>query len=261
MTKNRGVLNYQGIPDLSVQRSKSRIEKANHILGPGVVLRILGFALYLLGANRTELARFLDMPLDTLKSLLQRSFSDGLPALEDRRHKSSTFLPPAPAEFKPRLLVEEDSLVIHFDERSRIKIPRQNPIQCRTVLLTMMRDNLLSLDEVAQGLGLSSDRLRKLNRELLRHDVQALLDQRKGQRQNYRVSPEVKAELIQQYVLNLQAHTATSSEQLSKDLAQRCQIRLAARTIRLHVAKLGLGQIRNSLPQLLATVKKTQPSD
>jgi hypothetical protein len=261
MTKDEVALKFQSIPDLSVQKSKTRLEKAERCLGTGVVLRILAFTLFLMGANRRKVSQFLGMPLDTLKSLLKRTFADGLPALEDRRSKSSNFLPPASAELRPQLLLEDESLVIQFDERSRIHIPRNNPIQCRTVLLTLTEGNFLSMDDVAQGLELSCDRLGKLRRELLKNDVQALIDQRKGQRQDYRVTPEVKSEIVQQFVLNLQTRTATSSEQLNKDLAERCHIYLSARAIRLHVAMLGLGRIRGSLPQLLDAAKKTQPPD
>lgn len=256
MTENEGALKFQIIPDLSAHKSKTRLEKAERILGAGVVSRILALALFLLGANRRELSQSLGMPLDTLKSLLKRTFAEGLPALEDRRSKSSIFLPPESAQLQPQLLIEDESLVVQFDERSRIHIPRNNPIQCRTVLLTLTEGNFLKMDDVAQGLELSCDRLGKLRRELLKNDVQALIDQRKGQQQDYRVNPEVKSEIVQQFVLNLQTQSATSSEQLSKDLAERCQIHLASRTIRLHVARLGLGRIRGSLLQLLDTAKK-----
>jgi len=161
-------------------------------------------------------------------------------------------------ELKPKVLLEPGTLVVEFDEGTRMEVPLRNRIQCRTVLLTMAESRLLSVDEVAAGLGLSTERVRKLKTKLAQSDVvEALVDQRSGQQRDYRVTPEVKAELIQQYVVNLQTEGRTSSEKLKDDLSSRCNIEIAPRTIRLHVAKLGLPLIRDSLPQLLAEVKKT----
>lgn len=253
------MLDCRDLPQLSYERSKKRLERATGVLGAKVVTRLLAFSLYLLGANREALAGCLEMPLETLKSLVKRGFSDGLAALEDRRG-SSTLLPcQSPvAKLEAKVLLEPETLVIEFDEGTRMEVPLRNRIQCRTVLLTMAASKLLSSDEVGDGLGLSAERVRKLKAKLAQRDVvEALVDQRKGQQRDYRLTPEVKAELIQQYVVNLQTDGLTSSEKLRDDLSNRCNIEIASRTIRLHVARLGLPLIRDSLPQLLAEVKKT----
>lgn len=254
------MLDCRDLPQLSYERSQKRLERATNVLGAKVVTRLLAFSLYLLGANRDALAGCLGIRLETLKSLVKRGFSDGLAALEDRRRSFSTFLPcQAPAaELRPKVSLEPETLVVEFDEGTRMRVPLRNRIQCRTVLLTMAGSKLLSVDEVADGLGLSAERVRKLKTKLAQYDVvEALVDQRSGQQRDYRVTPEVKAELIQQYVVNLQTEGRTSSEKLKDDLNNRCNIEIASRTIRLHVAKLGLPLIRDSLPQLLSEVKKT----
>lgn len=263
MESGAAMLDCRELPKLSFERSQRRLEKAAGILGSNVVTRLLAFSLYLLGANRKALAGFTGIRLEALKSLVQRGFSDGLPALEDRRTKSSTFLPSQAflPKFEPQVLVESEKLVVQFNEETRMEIPLGNPIQCRTVLLTMAESKLLSLDEVANAVGLSAERVRKLKTKLAKKDVvDALVDQRKGQQKDWLVTPEVKAELIQQYVVNLQSEGRTSSEKLKDDLSSRCNIVIAPRTIRLHVANLGLARIRESLPQLLAQVKKTAKS-
>ncbi len=257
------MLDCRDLPKLSFERSQGRLEKARGVLGGNVVTRLLAFSLYLLGANREALAGFTGIRLEALKSLVKRGYSDGLPALEDRRTMSSTFLPSQAfsPKLEPKVLVESETLVVQLNEETRMEIPLRNHIQCRTVLLTMAESKLLSLDEVAKAVGLSAERVRKLKTKLAKKDViEALVDQRKGQQQDYRVTPEIKAELIQQYIVNLQSESRTSSEKLKDDLSSRCNIVIAPRTIRLHVAKLGLARIRDSLPQLLAQVKKTAKS-
>jgi len=256
--------NCQDLPPLSERASAQRLEHAQRVLGSQVVTRVLALAMYLLGANRKALAERFKMPLDTVKSLIQRTFQDGLPALEDRRRTHSTFKPHAtekegpPSRFQLRL--EDRHVIVEFDEARRLRIPRDHVEQCRAVLLTLLDAELVDLDEVASALGLSAERTRKLRAKLADDDVHAVFDQRRGQQRDYRMTPEVKAELIQQFMLNLQTHASTSSRQLSEDLEKRSEITVAERTVRQHMATLGLNSLRKSLPKLLQAIKKT-PDD
>jgi hypothetical protein len=253
------MLDCRNMPELSRERSRQRLDRASRVLGEKVVSKLVALALYLLGAKLERLGEFSGIRVETLKALFKRSLVDGLPALEDRRRRSSTFLPQvSPAgTVKAKLVVKQETLVVQLDDEVQIETRHQNPIQCRAVLLTMLDSGLLTLDEVATGLGLSTERVRKLRTKLLEGDVEALIDQRRGRQRDLLMTPEVKGEVIQQYVLNLHTGTSTSSRQLTEDLADRCHIDLAERTIRLHVGKLGLRQIRSSLPALLEAVKKT----
>lgn len=252
------MINYQDTAQFSLHRSQQRLEKAKRILGEAVVSKILVFALYLLGANVHALAGFLKMPLDTVKSLIDRVLTEGLPALEDRRRKTSTFVgQPQRTKEKPTLTVEAEHLTLHFNGKWKMQIPRRNKLQCRIVLLTTLAANFLGREEVAKALQLSVERTRKLKTALFKNDVHAVIDQRRGQQKDYRMVSEVQAELIQQYVLNLNSEKSTSSLQLRDDLHQRCELDLAPRTIRLHVIKMGLKQLKTSLPSLLHGEKKT----
>jgi len=253
------MLNYQDLPRLSPEQCRARYEAAKGALGEGVLVRLIAFVFFALGASRRSIAEGLGLPKPTLTSLAQRVMRDGLPALEDRRRRSSTFQKHAPKELRlqPKLVVEPEKLIVAFNDEARVVLSRRNPIQCRTVLLTMLESGMLPANEVAAALELSTERVRQLRGKLIENDVEALLDQRRGRQQDLLVTPVVKAEMIQQYVLNLQTGTSISSRQLTEDLAERCDIRLAERTVRLHVNSLGLRQIRVSLPHLLEGVKKT----
>lgn len=252
--------NCQDLPPLSDRASAQRMERAQRILGTQVVARILALALYLLGDNRKTLAERLEMPLDTLKSLIQRTFQNGLPALEDRRRARSTFRPHDEERKEPparvQIRLDDRYVTVEFGEARRLRIRRDHVGQCRAVLLTLLDAELADLGEVARALGLSAERTRKLRAKLADEDVHAVLDQRRGQQREYRMTPHVKAELIQQFVLNVQTHAGTSSRKLSEDLENRCEIRVAERTIRQHMATLGLTKLRKSLPELLKAGKK-----
>lgn len=249
----------RNLPRFSRERSMQRLDRANRVIGRKVVSKLVAFALYLLGAKVEPLAAFSGIGVNTLKALFKRGLVDGLPAFEDRRHGSSSFLPRAvPAgSTKAKLIIETEKMVVRLNDNMQIEAQHQNPLQCRTILLTLLESRLLTLEEVAIGLDLSTERVRKLRTKLLGGDVAALMDQRRGRQQDLLVTPEVKAEMIQQFVLNLQTGSSTSSRQLTEDLAERCEISVAERTIRLHMAGLGLRQIRESLPALLGALKKT----
>jgi len=91
---------------------------------------------------------------------------------------------------------------------------------------------------------------------LEQEDVKGILDQRQGQRKDYRFTPQIKAELIQQFVIETVAQHPTGGEQLAKKLEERCKLNLSPRSILSHLSRLGLSNIKNSLPKYLAEVKK-----
>jgi len=255
------MLNFQGYSEFSLHRSQQRLEKADRILGKSLVRRILAFALYLLGADFQTISHILAIPQNTIKSRLRRIWSEGLVSFEDRRQKSSAFLPVAePAEVpprpSPRVSIQNEFINVTWVDNEILKMPKKNTIQCRTVLLTLLAAKILSRDEVAQALGVSIERMRKLKTALIKHDVAALIDQRRGQQHDYRVTPDLKAEMLQQFFLNISTGISTSSQRLSDDLKERCQIDLDPRIIRIHLVKLGLPEIRDTLPKLLRGIKK-----
>lgn len=247
----------------STELSQERVARARRILGMDVIQRIIGFSLYLLGVTRNVISEVTQMPPGSVRSVLRVLLRDGLSALEDRRQRTSSFLPP-PEPIPPKISLrqEEQRLIIDFGIPGRmLSIPAKNTLQLRTILLSMLNNGLLSRKEVATPLGFTAVHTWNLAQKLDHGDVLALVDQRQGQQQDYRVSAEVKAELIQQFVVDLVTEGRTSGTRLSEHLEQRCNVVLPDRTIRYHVKKLGLSSIRHSLPQLLETIKKTRTTD
>ena len=62
--------------------SKDRLERALNIFSKAVIKRILCFALYLLGATRVSIAKQLEMPTESAKTLLKNIHHNGIPAFE-----------------------------------------------------------------------------------------------------------------------------------------------------------------------------------
>ncbi|MBC8254433.1 MAG: helix-turn-helix domain-containing protein [Ardenticatenia bacterium] len=243
----------------SQAHADKRVQAAAKTLGEVVVKRLLAFALFLMGARREDIARHLSIPLGTLFSLLTRIGQHGLPAIEDRRHRHSEFrAPPQPSTPPLKVASKKSAIVLDFGvPGASVSIPRDHPLQTKVVLLTLLQSGVLDRSQVARLLGYSPTHVARMARQLAAGDVQALLDKRQGQPQDYRVTPQIKAELVQQFTVDLITRGQTSGEAIAAELEQRCQIIVPARTVRHHLARMGLATIRHSLPQLLAAVKKT----
>jgi transposase len=244
----------------SPQLSGSRMGQAQESFGAGVIQRILCFALYLLGLNRSAIGRTLGIPPDTAKSIIKAVKRDGIRALEDRRLKPSTLLPKQASKEPPPITLreEDDHLVVDFGIRDRaIKLCPQDPLQMKTVLLTMFNSGLLSTRQVAEAIALTPSHTATLARRLQNQGALSLVDQRQGQKEDFVVTPSVKAELIQQFAVDVIASGRTSSAAISEKLKERCSIVIPDRTVRHHLSRMGLASIKRSLPQLVAAVKKT----
>jgi len=251
------MIDCQTIP-FSQKLQQQRMTQAQNILGSRVVKHIICFVLYLFGVDRKSISDLFSTPPGTIRSIIRAILHDGLPALEDRRRNSATFLSPLKKSFKVTIRTEGQSVIVDFGATGELKIPRQNTLQIRVILLTLLDNNLISTREVSEALCFSTVHTLNLAHQLHTDDVAALIDKRKGQQQEYRFTPEVKAELIQQFVLDVVSSSKSSGKLLAKHLQDRCELTLPERSIRDHISKLGLSKIKKSLPHLLAVLKKTE---
>ena len=249
------MINCQTIP-FSQKLQQQRMTQAQSILGSRVVKHIICFVLYLFGVDRKSISDLLRTPPGTIRSIIRAILHNGLPALEDRRQSSSTFLPPQEKSFKVNIRTEGQSVIIDFGVAGQLAIPRQNTLQTRVILLTLLDNNLISTREVSEVLGFSMAHTLNLAQKLHTDDITALIDKRQGQQQEYRFTPEVKAELIQQFVLGIVSSGKSSGKLLANHLQERCELTLSERSIRDHISKLGLSRIKKTLPNLLSVLKK-----
>ena len=242
----------------SQKLQQQRMTQAESILGSRLVKHIICFVLYLFGVDRKSISDLLSTPPGTIRSIIRAILHEGLPALEDRRRGSSTFLPPPKRSLKVNIRTEGQSVIIDFGAAGQFAIPRQNTLQTRVILLTLLDNNLISTRDVSEVLGFSTVHTLNLAHKLHTDDITALIDKRQGQQQEYCFTPEVKAELIQQFVLDIISSGKSSGKLLAEHLQERCELTLSARSIRDHISKLGLTRIKKSLPYLLSALKKTE---
>lgn len=237
--------------------SQERIKNAYALFGENVIKRVVSFSLYLLGVKRASIGRVMNMPDESVKSLIKALQHDGIGALEDRRCKHTTFLPPAPScPDSCSVRREHEQVLVDLGNSLVLRLPLRNTIQVRTVLLSLLNSSLLTVKSVSDVLELTDVHTRKLAKTLETSDATGLLDKRNGQRTDYRYDDEVKSELIQQYAAHAITGRSTASIALTQDLNGRLNLGLAHRTVRHHIQKMGLQRIAHSLPLLIEELKK-----
>ncbi len=249
--------------DFSDQSSQKRIAVANEMLGIGVTKRILSFSLYLFGASRISITTALDIPSDTIKSLTKRIHQKGVVAFNDGRCTNVLFNAPRQRkETTSRISINADTVIINLGlQEDAIDIPVRNTMQLKVVLLTLLNAGLITAQEVSQVLDYSVNHVHFLNKELHDKDVYALIDKRHGQQQRYRFTPNVKSQLILQFILDLASEGKTSGRLLSEHIKERSELELSERSIRYHVEQLGLKEIKKEVSACLTNLKKILPDN
>lgn len=248
--------------EFSPERSQTRIDKVLQVFPRKRLMFILAFSLYLLGAKRKVVAALAGMPEESVKTALRRVFLGGFPALRDRRGAEAPSVAPAPVGPLVSVRREGDDCIVDLGASGNtLRIPGSHRIQGRTVVLSLLNAGVVAVPESAEALGISGAHCRELAHKLAASDVaDALIDKRVGQKQDYRVGPEQKAEIIQQLAARAITGHKTSSEVLAEQVRERTGTKISARTVRWHIRNLGLTDIRNTLSGVVETLKKT-PAD
>lgn len=245
--------------EFSRAKSEDRINRALQVFPKSLLTRLLAFALHLLGAQRQVIAALVGMPEESVKTVVRLAMRDGLPALRDRRRSVRT--PAAKASPSPAPIAacrDGEFFVVEFGPNGKsLRIPIDFRVQAKTVLLSLVNADLLSVREAAATLGIHAAHCRELARRLGSHDVvESLVDKRQGHKRDYLVGPEQKAELIQQLAARAMTGQSTSSAVLAETINERTRVQVSARAVRWHIQKLGLTRIKETLPQLVEALKK-----
>ena len=247
----------------SPKHSQNRIEKALQVLPELVVKKVLFFALYLLGARINAIALFVGMPEESGKTTINRILKDGIPALSDRRYSAKVYepqlLPASPHESQVSVTTEDGYCVITFENSNQqLKILENHRIHLRSVILSLLQANLITTHKASTALGITVAHCQDLSEKLLNEGVkEVLIDKRKGQKHDLQVNPQVKAELVQQFAARSIAGYSVSSQSLTEILNYKLETTISPRTIRWHMKKLGLMDIKKTLPTLVESLKKT----
>lgn len=240
--------------------SARRLKKAQSIFPIKILLNIICLSLYLLGMKRSMIASTLNLSPNTVRTKIRIFLRDGASALFDRRKQNLDCQVKDEPETSPKreTVIEQtrEEIVLGVGDIC-IAIPKNNCLQARAVLLTFVQNEIITKAEAAKNLNLSSVHIGYLCNELKDKDIHSLLDQRQGQKQDYKFTPEVKAQLIQNFTVNSLTGKSTSGKAIGKELESMFETSFSERSVRFHMKKLGLRQIKNTLPAQYELEKKT----
>jgi transposase len=248
--------------EFSPSLAAERIRKAGALLGRRGVEKVLGLALYWMGARRPAIAEALGIPENSLRTTVRVVHRDGLSGLQDRRRGDSPARspgePPVVPSTPPVVLGRSEGIVtVSCGNADRtVSIPAGRDIQARVVVLSLLQSGLVSVSAAADALDLSTVHVRSLLDRLEGHGVAGLLDRRRGAVGERVLTPEVKASVVLQCAANAMAGLPTSSAALAGDLQARLGLELSPRTLRHCMQALGLRRIASELPDLVDRIEK-----
>lgn len=243
----------------SKNQSQKRMGKILQVMPVQVLKKLLFFSLYVLGVKLNTIASLVQMPTESGKTTINRVMKDGLPAFHDRR-KSVYELPlPDKQSYQTSVSIQKGLCIIKFGESGcQLQIQQNHRVHLRTVLLSLLHADLLSIQTVAFALGITKAHCRELSAKLIQGGVtQVLIDKRKGQMQNFRVDLSIKAELIKHFAARAVTGHSISSQALTQIINSSLDVYISPRTIRWHMNKMGLAKIKKTLPELAEILKKT----
>ncbi len=227
----------------SLDLSERRLNKAKLIFGEKVLKRLIVFSLYILGVRRTEISQTVNLPENTVRTMVKTISKKGIFSLFNKRNipleitKNSDNKLSAKANFEINEL--NDRYQISINETD-IYILKKNKYQLKAMILTFAENGLISKTYAGKLLNVSSSHVGYLINNISENDLSCLIDQRKGQKKDLVFTPEIKSELIVQFAVNAATGKSTSSSVLAKDLEQRTSHELSQRSIRFHINSLGL---------------------
>lgn len=234
-------------PQLPVEQSlthgENRLERAAQTLGKDVLKRLIIFVLYTLGFNRELIAKLFGYQIAGVKTLVDRVLINGLEGFYD--HRKSKIV----TEKKPGVVITdtETHKEINISE-AVIAVPKDDILARKIISVTLAETGSLSNLEGAKILDYTPQAFGRLREKYRFQGSSGLIDQRQGQKSDYKVTPEVKAEMLFQICTKVREDTAFSSEDISTALNE-CfpESKISPRTVRYHLKQLGFQHLRRKL--------------
>lgn len=239
------VLNRMDCPQLPGDQSlvlgQKRLAKAAEALGQDVLVRLIVFVLYILGFQRSYLADLFGYEVSGIKTLVDRVLDNKIEGFFDHRRFQ-------PAEKQPVSITRVgDFQEIRVLEKI-ILVPDGDLLAKKIITVTLAEADMLSNREAADILGYTPQAFGRLRERYRQHGSTGLIDQRQGQKMDYKVTSEVKAELIYQICANAAEGKPFTSHDIWNALNEIFPEKgISPRTIRYYLNKLGVSLIMDRL--------------
>ena len=257
------MLNFQDL-NFSEIRQQNRIEVAKSALGEQTVNRVLAFSSYLMGAQRKEIAETFNYSVPGLASMVQRIQQQGTNAFS---HNQGPRTEHALMLAKPKALVSskiKDSIEYNINANI-LNIKINNPLEMKIsfnpehsadkiFILKCQEAGIITIQQAANFLQKTSNQIQTMIRKLKQTGgIEAVQDQRQGQKQAYKFSDEAKSNLFYYFFEDLITHRSISSIRIHNKLSQDLKIGISDRMVRNYLENIGLSAIK---PRLIELAKK-----
>lgn len=257
------MLNFQDL-NLSQIKQQHRIEVAKAALGEQTVNRVLAFSSYLMGAPRKEIAEAFDYSVPGLASMVQRIHQQGTcafsyhqgPRPEDK---------PRPIEPKAMVSSPIKGAIESNIDANMLNIKINNPLELKVAfnpehtadqifIVKCQQAGIITIQQAANFLQKTSNQIQTMIRKLKQTGgIEAVQDQRHGQKQAYKFSDEAKSNLFYYFFEDLITHRSISSIRIHNKLSQDLKVGISDRMIRNYLENIGLTAIK---PRLIELAKK-----
>lgn len=238
--------------DQSTANAKKRLQSASNVLGKDVLVRLLIYALYLLGFKRETLANMFGYQLAGIKSIIDRASEYGLEGLIDQRKGTKE-----PEKIKPEVVLTENEAAINVSEPLSIAVNRNDHLARKVLAVCLVESGAITAAQGAEFLGYTPQAFSRLLKRYRENGSSDLLDKRKGQQRDYKVDLDVKSEILYQFLKLSSQNTAFSSKDIHRAVNEAFpEKQISERTVRYHLTLLGFSQVHRRLKEELFSGKK-----
>ena len=238
----------------STAKGQNRLDQAIDSLGSDVVNKILGFSLYILGFPYDYISRNVGFSEPGLKTLNQDICQNGVERFLDKRKKAPYSMtrkdvPEIPPEKATIEYSELNEKYIQFKLRGPISLTLRNDdtIGKKLLSLLFMDANLLRQQDVAKLLNCRRLSVYENYKKFNSQGAKGLLDNRQGQKGDYKVDDKVKGEIVKDYLLSIFSNEMPTKTTIRNSLKERFSKDYSERSVASHLKKLGLTDNKKEL--------------
>jgi len=236
----------------SIKKGQKRLDQAIDFLGLDATSKILGFSLYILGYSYDFICNFIGLSEPGLKTLIQDLYENGVERFLDKRKKVTYPVKKTLSEaIIPTVKYIEDK------EKSNVEFQITGPISLRLskddkigkkiLTLLLLDANLLKQVEAGEILKCKRFAIYQNIKKVKSVGIRGIIDNRKGQKSDYKFDAKVKGEIVRVYLLSIFDNKIPTKTSISKHLEEKFSRSYSEEAVALHLKKLGLMDNKDEL--------------
>lgn len=235
----------------SIKKGQKRLDQAIDFLGPDVANKILGFSLYVLGYPYDFISDTVRLSEPGLKTLIQDVYENGVEPFLDKRKKVHPVIknPQETANPPVKYIEHDEKDIIEFKLTCPIslRIRKDDSIGKKLLTLLFIDANLLKQAEAAKILKCKRLAVYQNLKKIRSIGTKGLIDNRKGQKTEYKFDAKVKGEIVKGYLLSIFENKIPTKTNITQHLREKFSEKYSEEAVALHLKKLGFPDNKNEL--------------